>query len=179
MSGLCAWWWEHATSSRSLRTGRFYLTKTAPSVNPGFTHLSRPDASFCNSDIYSFGHYPPELTLSHSSLHTFLRPRLPQCVPQPFSSTPYPLNKPVFALVKSCFWVHLSFRLLATMMVYFFLPLKSVRGLLHNCSCLFRLVPNRTFVCLNKHKRHSLSVGSVSIAHFLSPYTQMTVCVTD
>ena len=45
MSGLCAWWWEHATSSRSLRTGRFYLTKSCTLSkaeilgNPGLTHL--------------------------------------------------------------------------------------------------------------------------------------------
>ena len=35
ISGLCAWWWEHATSSRSLRTGS-YLTKSAPTVRQRF-----------------------------------------------------------------------------------------------------------------------------------------------
>jgi len=54
MSGLCTWWWEHATSSRSLRTCRFYLTKTAPSVSQRLWgirawHIS-PDSSICNSD---------------------------------------------------------------------------------------------------------------------------------
>ena len=57
ISGICACWWERATSSRSPKTGRFYVMKSAPTVRQrisGHSGLKDPlqvDASFCNSDM--------------------------------------------------------------------------------------------------------------------------------
>ena len=57
ISGLFAWWWEHAISSRSLINRHILLnedrthSKSEILGNPGLSHLSRLDASFCNSDM--------------------------------------------------------------------------------------------------------------------------------